>query len=260
MLLLASLSASSAVAKDATCADDLGCFALWYSAQGAVLGAKATLSHVQAGRGVEAAALMSYRTELHATHDELAGHLLAFGSLGGGSAGTEGSLGGSLDFGWRAPVSENSGPFVRAGPSGVLLGHDRLRVSLFEPVQARLGYQLLDSAALIESGFTLGVVALGRYEPGVDRSRNLASAAEIGGYVAAHTARLRVDVALRHFAPTAGGPPTGVDLVELAACAYRQPLALCAELSYANGAAYVRGKSPRLTNAIYSGLTLGFTP
>jgi hypothetical protein len=140
------------------------------------------------------------------------------------------------------------------------LGHDRLRVSLFEPVQGRLGYQLLDGATLIETGFTTGYVALGRYEPGPDRSRRLSSAMELGGYVAAHTERFRVDAALRSFGPIAGGPKSRLPLVNVSACVYPRPLAVCAEVFYLNGVVSVRGAGSRLASAVYSGLTLGFTP
>ncbi|MFI5308072.1 MAG: hypothetical protein ACHQ53_12000 [Polyangiales bacterium] len=268
-LLVALLGTRSALADDAhcgsngracACTQELDCFALWYTAPGAVLGVKTTASHVQPSRRVEAGVLTSYTTELYATRRWLTGHLLAFGSLGGGTAGTEGSIGGSFDFGWRAPVRETSGPFARAGVSGVLLGHDRLRVSLLEPVQGRLGYQFLDGDALIETGFTTGYVALGRYEPGLDRSRRLSSAMELGGYVAAHTDRFRVDAALHSLGPSARGPKSGVSLVSASVCAYPRPLAVCAELWYMNAVVGVRGAGSKLTSAVYSGLTLGFTP
>ena len=99
------------------CAQAHDCWA-WeriYSGRGASLGLQGTLTSAPlAGAApVEGALLTVYAAERYVTLDQVTGHVAFAGALGGGSAGTEGSLAGTAGFGVRSRASRTSGAFVR---------------------------------------------------------------------------------------------------------------------------------------------------
>ncbi|HEX2677632.1 MAG TPA: hypothetical protein VHM19_13355 [Polyangiales bacterium] len=270
LLLLPGLAQAQTVCDpkktDCGCERNWGCWELLYTTKGTLFGVKGTATNVWGGgrKTIDAGVLAAYATEHYGTRRELTGHFLAFGAIGGGTADTEGSVGGALDFGYRVPLTELSGLFLRAGPSGMLLGHHHLRLSLLEPIESRIGYQLLDGDRLIESGLTFGPVVAGHFDvPGLPGP--LGGSAQLRSYVALRFSALRIDASLAYVrTPSAVfAPGAGVALSRLAACGYPRPIVVCVELLYATRASGIatRGlpSAPTL-RAFYSGLSVGLTP
>ncbi len=243
------------------CDENWGCFELVYMAKGSVLGVKATVTYVKEdGRDVPAISFVTaYKTERYATRDQLALHFAGTGTLGGGTAGNEVGGSATVDFGWRGIVSKTSGPFLRAGMTGMSISNDRVRLSIFEPLQARVGYQTLDVDKLWEAGMTQGLIALGSYEPG-NSVRKLSEAVELGGYLAVHNRLFHVDASFAHLFPQATDSGGDLDLGRLAYCDYRLVVTLCADLLYVRGDADSDGRADRLTQSLYTGFTIGLSP
>ena len=92
------------------------------------------------------------RRGLFSTHGM---HRLA---IGGGGAGFEGTLQGSLAGGFRFPVGERHGPVIRAGIFGYLRGNDAFYASLLDLPQVQVGYQYLHgrTVILVDDGLATG--------------------------------------------------------------------------------------------------------
>jgi hypothetical protein len=252
------LVASAARAQSSECSRDWSCWATLYNTPGAILGVKTTLTQVNQHDGIEHGFLTTYSTELYTTLDYVTGHFALSGALGAGSAGNEGAIGGTLDFGMRAEVTETSGPFVRFAIDGFMFGHDVLYLSMFEPAQGRVGYQLLDGDSLLEGGVIAGYVPIGRFDP-AGGTRDLSDTPEVGVYGAAHLRLFRADARFAHMPADASAPRTAVNLFRIALCSYPRPIALCADLLFVHGDALFRAGA-RATGAVYSGFTVGLTP
>ncbi len=244
------------------CRKRWGCWEFMHASQGTVLGLRTTVSRVggQVPDSLDASVLSAYATEHFATHEHLTLHFSAFASLGGGTARTEKTLGFNLDFGWRAPVTQTSGPFLRAGTGFQYLDHAVLDLFLFEPLQARAGYQILDGKRLIELGLTEGLIPLGHYGPGPDAERSLNRATELGGYAVVQVHPLRASASLMHLFPEAGTPGGDLNLARVAACTYQYIVTICGDVMYMRGAADLKGAHGRMTYTLYSGITVGLSP
>ncbi len=247
--------------EDCGCHKDWGCFELVYMAKGAVLGVKSTITYVnEAGRDLPAASFATtYMTERYATRNGLALHIAAAGTLGGGTAGTETAGSATLSFGFRGVVTEKSGPFLRAGMTGSWLSNARLRLSIFEPLQGRIGYQILEGDDVLEIGMTQGLVALGSYRPAAG-TRKLSESIELGGYGAWLRDPFRVNASFMHIFPQATDRGGDVDLGRIAYCDYRLAVTLCADVLYVRGDADIADRQDRLTQSLYTGLTIGLSP
>ena len=200
LLVTATCSVGGARAED-HCEKNWGCWDLVYSSKGTVLGASAVGSVVHGGLNgnvSKGGALTSYMMEHFGTKQGFAAHVLVQGAIGGGSMGTEGSARGGLDLGLRLPVTETGGPFLRGGPSAMMLGNHELYFSLLEPLQLRAGYQVLDGDLLLEVAITSGVLAAGRYDPGPDTRRSLARSPELGWYMALRFSQFAVNAEVMH--------------------------------------------------------------
>jgi hypothetical protein len=253
------LMAAAAHAQSAECAEDWSCWLTPYNTPGTILGVRITLTQVDHGSGVEHGFLTAYSTELYTTLDHVTGHFALAGAIGGGSAGNEGGIGGTLDFGMRANVTPTSGPFVRIALDGSILGNDALYLSMFEPAQGRVGYQLLDGDTLLEGGVIAGYLPVGRFDAAAG-TRDLSDTAEVGLYGAVHLRPFRADARFAHLPADASAPRTAVNLLRVALCSYPRPLALCADLLYVHADALFGMHGARTTSAVYSGFTLGLTP
>jgi hypothetical protein len=244
------------------CEQEWGCWELIYTTKGTVLGVKATLTYTE-GAGeddLDAGLVTVYSTERFATRNSLSVHFLGFASIGGGTAGNEGALGGSLDFGWRGFVTDKSGPFLRVGLSGLLIGHDAFYVSMLEPFQGRAGYQILDGDRVLELGMTHGFIPVGRFDPGREARRDLGRSKELGGYAAVHYSGFRVDASFMHvFDAEPGFDRDDVELARALFCNYQLAVTICADALFTRGEANVRGRE-RMTHSLYMGLTLGLSP
>jgi hypothetical protein len=247
--------------QDCGCERNWGCWELLYTTKGTILGVKGTGTLVTGGARDtrDAGVVTSYFTEHYGTRKGLAGHFLLFGTIGGGTAGTEGSLGGSVDFGLRLLLSETSGPFLRVGPSGMLLGHRRLTLSMIEPLQGHLGYQFLDGDHLVEWGVTFGEVFAGRYEA-ADATRNLGYALQLGGYFIVRFTSLRFDASLTQLQTSSGAYGSDVWLGRAAICDSLRPAAICVELLDTRGAGLDNAGARQAMRSLYVGLGVGLTP
>lgn len=247
--------------EDCGCAHDWGCFALFYTAKGSVLAIGGTATHVSGGASErdDAGVVTSYRTEHFSTLRGLAGHVQLSFAIGGGTAGTETDLRGSVDFGMRLAMTDTSGPFLRAGPSGLLVGHRRLSLSLIDPLQARVGYQSLDGDALVEWGLLFGRSWAGRLAA-AGLSRELGNAWSLGAYFVARMSDFRIHGSLLQLVTTSAVPAAEVWLGQLGLCGYPRPFALCFELLDARGDGSTRAGARRAIRTRYAGLALGLTP
>ncbi len=250
---------------DCGCERNWGCWELVYTTKGTLLGFQGSSLHVSGGGHdrFDAAGLTVYATEHYGTHRNLTGHFLTYGALGGGSASTEGQLRAALDFGFRSSLTATSGFFLRSGPSGMLLGNQRLQLSLFQPLESRLGYQLLDGDRLFELGVTFGPVLVGRYDAEESR-RNLNGSSQLRSYAALRFARVRFEISTATIRATGSAPSSALSLARGGLCWYPRPLAVCGEALYVTGAGTVHGAAlapPHPTmHAFYSGLSVGLTP
>jgi hypothetical protein len=244
--------------EDCSCPANWGCWELLYTTKGTVLGGRVSLTYGDANthKRVQTGFQTFYSTEHFATRKYLTLHALGFGSIGGGTAGTEGSLGLGLDVGFRGEVTEQSGPFVRLGMAGLLLGNSAFYVSYFEPMQERVGYQWLEGDTLFEVGATHGTIPVARFNPGRHVHRDLSRSNELGGYAAVRYAGFRVNATFMHIL---GDGRNDVELARSMICSYQLGIALCADALFARGRASQSGQS-EMTNTLYMGLTVGLSP
>jgi hypothetical protein len=208
----------------------------------------------------EGAVLTAYSMEHYGTKEGLTAHVLAQGAIGGGGAGMEGSLRGGFDLGLRLRVTDTGGPFLRGGPSGTLLGNQALYFSMLEPLQLRMGYQVLDGELLLEAGLTAGVLATGRYDPGPETARSLARSPEFGAYAALRFTGFALDAALLHLPAQFNAPGRPVDVGRAGLCAYAKPVAMCAQVLVISGHTEVAFLRYQFVRSMHLGFTLGLTP
>lgn len=248
--------------RDCGCERNWGCWDLLYTTKGTVLGVRGTATRIssEGDAPLDAAFLASYATEHYGTRNGLTGHFQAFGSIGGGTAGNEGSLGGAVDFGYRFDITKLSGPFARIGANAMLFGNRSFQLSMFEPLQGRAGYQFLDGDTLIETGLTGGLVVAGKYDESRGGARSLARSAEVGAYAAMHLSAVRFDAGLAQLSASASGSGTPIDLVRFGLCGYLHKAALCGNLLFARGEVGAGQRTYRRVGSLYLGLTLGLTP
>jgi hypothetical protein len=260
--LVLSVLLSAPVRADDRCEPNWGCWDLVYSSPGTVLGITGSATLVQgAGDDVtEGAFSTSYLMEHFGTKHGFSAHVVTHGAIGGGGTGTEGQLRGGLDLGLRLGVTDTSGPFLRGGPSGMVLGNHELYFSLLEPLQLRLGYQVLDGDLLVDVGLTGGVLAAGRYDPGPDTARSLARSPELGGYATLQFSGVAFDAAVMRLPAQFNAPGRPVDVGRASLCAYAKPAALCAQVLAIAGHTEVAFLRYRFVRSMHLGLTLGLTP
>lgn len=178
--------------------------------------------------------------------------------LGGGEAGFEGALGGTIDIGYRLPIAEDHGPFGRIGFEGRLQGNDLLYFSMLELPRLTLGWQYAEGKTVVEIGARGGAVLAGLYDPAEDGRRKL-NGYEWGGFVSAQADFLRLDVsAIRIEArKTLNGTP--VDVGRASFCAVGHKVGVCLDGMAFRGDAEMRANDGGIhsTKSLYLGLTLG---
>ena len=251
------------------CEQDDGCwdFIFLSSGNNTSFGVSAVLSAVSVAREdhVDFGVLASYRADVYRARGLLNNHVLARGAIGAGSAGNQGELAGSVDFGVRLPVTTVSGPVLRLGPSGWLLGHDALQLALLEPMRLSAGYQQLVGDTLLEGGVTTSLLGMGRFAA-ADRSASLTGSLALGHYLAAHFAAFRFDGRVIYVRQSPFGTSLHLGIVAFEACALPRPVALCADLRYLQAALPPIGEvanraALRATaRGLYTGLTVALTP
>jgi hypothetical protein len=270
--LLMALTSTTARADDTPCAPDDAvcrcaaddnCWA-WeriYSGPDALLGVRGTIALASApGEAVDGAVSTTYGTERYVTVNEISAHLAASGTIGGGTAGTDGSVSASGSVGWRVPSTPTRGLFARAGLSGLLLGNERLSLALIEPVQAKVGFQVIEAGLLFEGGVSAGFVGAGRFAPPGGTGDDLARSGEVGTFIAAHVGLLRLSSSLQYLPSWLTADGVTFVLARAALCARPGGFAICGDVLYASGTSQSRRGDPRRPSVLHSGLTVGVTP
>lgn len=178
--------------------------------------------------------------------------------LGGGQAGFEGALGGTIDIGYRLPVSDDHGPFGRIGFDGRLQGNDLLYFSLLELPRVTLGYQYLKGKTVLEGGARGGAILAGLYDPAEDGRRKL-NGFEWGGFVSAQVDFLRFDVSMMRIEARKTLNGTPVDVARAQLCGVGGKVGICLDGTFFRGDADMRANAGGIhgTTSQYVGLTLG---
>jgi hypothetical protein len=247
------LAAAPPEQDEPSCEQKWGCLDLLHTSPGSVLGARGTASYLnESGRRDGTSSLLAaYYSEHYATHEHLTVHLVLAASLGGGTHGVEAAVRSALQIGYRAQLTDVSGFFGRMGSHGLYTGNDALRLGLLEPLQARAGFQLLESARLLEVGGTLGIVPIGRFAV-LDRgNRDLSGSVEVGGFFALQLAPVRFDIGFMRLIAPAWQPGARVDVLRGMLCRYRSQVTLCFDFLYAR---------ERVMQGLQGGFTVGFSP
>jgi hypothetical protein len=179
--------------------------------------------------------------------------------LGGGQAGFEGMLAGTVDVGYRLDVTEHQGPFGRAGFDGRMQGNDRLYFSALELPRLTLGWQFLANRTVFEIGVRSGPILTGRFNPGDTGYRSLTGAFEYGGFASAQIDWLRFEATALRYDARKTGDRTPVDVGRASLCAVAGKVGICADFAVMQGSADL---GPTVNNnqqaiATYGGVTIG---
>lgn len=250
--------------QDASCWD----FSFLSSGKSTLLGLTTALSAVTASDddSVDVALLASYRADVYRASGLLNGHVSASGAIGAGSAGNQGAIAGAIDFGARLPTSPASGPMLRIGPNGWVIGNDALELSFLEPLRLSFGFQHLVGDHVLEAGLTTGLLGSGHFTA-EQRSASLTGSLALGHYVAAHFAAFRFDGRVIYVRPSPFGAAVRLGIVQLEACAQAQSIAFCFDLRYLQSRlpsplefADRAGAELDTARGLLVGLTLGLTP
>jgi hypothetical protein len=187
-------------------------------------------------------------------------HGHGYGWIGGGEAGFEGALGGAFEFGWRAPVARDHGPFGRAGVAGEMMGNDRFYFSMIELPRVSVGYQYVSRGTLLEIGGRASPVITGRYNPGDDGTRRLPGTFAYGGFAALHWQYVRGEATLLRIDSNDSNWQGPVDVARGALCGVFRPVGFCGDVMVMRGDANFGGALGTLfTTTTYAGLTFGVT-
>ncbi|MFO0741035.1 MAG: hypothetical protein U0270_34370 [Labilithrix sp.] len=188
------------------------------------------------------------------------GHYASYGYLGGGSAGFEGGLGGTLMLGARAPFGDKYGPLARIGTSMEMQGNKRFYYSRLVLPMAEVGYQYApNDFTVLEVGGRGGAVITGRYNTGHRTRRELGGGSlEWGFYGAAHTKITRFDISYTRIQADDNYPGGAVGTLRGTGCGYFGRLGICGDAMVVNGDGYIGlPRVPFDVTTIYAGLTVG---
>jgi hypothetical protein len=159
-----------------------------------------------------------------------------FAFLGGGSAGLEGGLGGDWAFGWRAPLTDQQGPFARLGIRAQLLGNDAFYGSALELPVGHVGYQLLrDRELLFEFAFTIAPMLVGRYNVDGGSPRRLGGSFDHGGHLALRLQAIHLEASYVRAVPGDDSPFSAVNWFTLELCGGARPVAVCFDARHVSG-------------------------
>jgi len=233
--------------------------------RGTVFGVRVGMTTTKAAEtnGTFASATVSGMSEQFKTSSFLTIHESSHGSLGGGSAGFEGGLGGMFAVGVRAPFGQSHGPFARIGIAGELLGNQRFYFSRLSLPIAEIGYQYIKGRTVLELGARGAPVITGRYNTGHRTRRELGGGSlEWGGYLAVHGKVGRVDVSYMRIEADDNFPGGPVNVLRGNGCVYVSRIGICADGMYLRGDAYfslplLAGVVTRDVRSFYGGLTIG---
>ena len=179
--------------------------------------------------------------------------------LGGGEAGFEGALAGTLDVGYRIDVTDRQGPFGRAGFNGRMQGNDKYYFSVLELPRLTVGWQYLDGQTLFEVGAHGGPVISGRYNPGDEGYRRTSGSLEYGAYGAIQIGIIRINGDVMRIDAKNTGTGRPVDVARGSLCGLAGKVGICADLMAIRGDADmgVAAGGVQTVTTGYAGLTLG---
>jgi hypothetical protein len=179
--------------------------------------------------------------------------------LGGGDAGFEGMLAGTVDIGYRLDVTERQGPFGRAGFDGRMQGNDRLYFSTLELPRLTLGWQYLDGRTALEVGVRGGPILSGRYNPGDEGYRRLSGSFEVGAFASATISILKLDATAMRIDAKDTGTGRPVDVARGSLCGIAGKVGVCADLMAIRGDADMgpNAGGVQLATAGYAGFSVG---
>jgi hypothetical protein len=180
-------------------------------------------------------------------------------ALGGGEAGFEGMLAGQVDLGYRIDVTDNQGPFGRAGFDGRMQGNDKLYFSSLELPRLTLGWQYLSGRMVVEAGARGGPILAGRYNPGDEGYRRLSGSLEYGGFASVQLDFVRVDLTAMRIDARNTGNGRPVDVGRGSLCALAGKVGICADIMVLRGEADMGPNAGGIQTAMssYAGITLG---
>lgn len=205
-------------------------------------------------------AMVAATSEQYHVGHVYSGHYGSYGYLGGGSAGFEGGLGGTLMLGARAPFGDKHGPLARIGTSMEMQGNKRFYYSRIVLPMAEIGYQYApNDFTVLEVGGRGGAVITGRYDTGHRTRRELGGGSfEWGLYGAAHTKITRFDLSYTRIEANDNYPGGAVGTLRGMGCVYLGHLGICADAMAVSGKGYIGlPRVPLDVTTIYGGLTVG---
>ncbi len=224
-----------------------------------IVGARFSGTSVAAGPGSDTAfgAQLAGNVDTYALDGTTHGAM--FFALGGGEAGFDGALTGTIDVGYRIDVAPEHGPFGRIGFDGRIQGNDLLFFSLLELPRLTIGYQYLDGKTVLEAGLRGGPILTGRLKPGVEGRRSLSRALEWGGFVAAQYDLLRADVSFMRAEARQTLNETPVDIGQAKLCLIGTKFGGCFDGMIFRGDADMGPAfgGVRATTSMFLGVTIG---
>ena len=225
-----------------------------------VTGVRFAATHVNAGPVNETTLGVGFAGAAETYALDGTAHGSSYFMLGGGQGGFEGALAGTIDIGYRLPVSEDHGPFGRIGFDGRLQGNDLLYFSMLELPRLSLGWQYLKGKTVIEGGARGGAILAGLYDP-AEAGRRKLSGFEWGGFVSAQVEFLRADASFMRIETPKTLNGTPVDVARGQLCGVGGKLGVCLDGMLFRGDAEMRaeGSAIRSTTSQYVGLTVGIT-
>lgn len=224
-----------------------------------VVGLRGSLTRVAAGPASDTAIGAAFAGTVDTYALDGTTHGSMYFALGGGEAGFEGALAGTIDLGYRIDVARTHGPFGRIGFDGRIQGNDLLFFSLLELPRITLGWQYLEGKTVFEAGLRGGPIITGRYKPGDEGRRSLSRSLEWGGFVAMQYDFLRLDVSAMRIEArqTLNGEPVDIGRAQL--CGVGGKLGVCVDGMLFRGDADMGAAAGGVRSATssYLGLTIG---
>lgn len=182
---------------------------------------------------------------------------MLYAALGGGSAGLEGQLEGSVTSGSHLGTATQA-VFLRGGFGGQVLGNNDLYRSHFELPRLETGYQVFGDTVALELQASSGLVLGGRYNVGTGAKRRIDTVPEVGASATLQSDVLRLHLSgLRIFAVSTGnGSP--IDELRADLCGELADIVvICAHGAAHQGDVHWRDGHTERSAALYGGVTFG---
>lgn len=212
--------------------------------------------------GSDVNALLGVRSLYYRTHAEgWTSRTRGGWRLGGGSAGLEGELAAQLSAGYRLPLAEHHGPFVRVGGSAELLGNDRFYWSRISLPEAHGGYQWLADDSHLELHALSGWYLAGHFHLVRQAFRDITRARSLGARLALGIGSMHAEVTYLRLTHGSHAPKAPISTLDALACVVFGAPVLCAEVRYFDGVLAERRGNGRFDAQVgYAGVTFGFGP